>query len=149
MIMSEVSCIVKETSMFLHLWVMLLLFLGTKGWQGANTPLMIMHFSTGAKNHNLPEDCLLSNAVAPVLHVLMQGQVNVRLEAADPAMNLVCAVCSNTSPQFHDELQLNEVTLPQRNRFSNFVVSGFCNFGVTLHHVPQNKLKATKTSKKQ
>ena len=86
---------------------------GINGWQGANTPLMIMHFSTGAKNHNLPEDCLLSNAVAPVLHVLMQGQVNVRLEAADPAMNLVCAVCSNTSPQFHDDLQLVTATTQQ------------------------------------
>ena len=122
---------------------------GIKGWQGANTPLMIMHFSTGAKNHNLPEDCLLSNAVAPVQHVLMQGQVNVRLEAADPAMNLVCAVCSNTTPQFHDELLLVEVTLPQHNRFSNFVVNDFCNVGVTLHLSTQNKLKAVKPRKKQ
>jgi len=90
---------------------------GTKGWQGANTPLMIMHFSTGAKNHNLPNDCLLSNAVAPVLHFLTQGQVNVRLEAADPTMNMVCAVCSNTTPQFHDELLLVEVALPQQQVF--------------------------------
>ena len=121
---------------------------GTKRWQGANTPLMIMHFSTGAQNHNLPEDCLLFNASAPVLHVLMQGQVNVRLEAADPAMNMVCAVCSNTTLQFHDELLLVEVTLPQHNRFSNFVVNDFCNFGVTLHHSIQNKLKVVNKAKK-
>ena len=102
---------------------------------------MIMNFSTGAKKHNLPEDCLVPHAAGLVQHVLMQGQVNVRLEAADPAMTLVCAVCSNTSLQFHDDLQLVEVTLPQHNRFSNF--------GVILHHVTQNKLKAIKTSQKQ